>query len=81
MFFFESIENKGESDNFSQINPMKNCAIRDGMAQLKLKWHKFGGAVYFGDMHFTKASVPKPRIMRQTCWIYLFRKKVIADLI
>ncbi|HEY5043566.1 MAG TPA: hypothetical protein VIK53_16365 [Verrucomicrobiae bacterium] len=30
-----SIENKGKSDDFSQIKSMENCATGDAMAQLK----------------------------------------------
>ena len=40
-----NIENKGEFDDLSQIKRMKNCAIRDAVAQLKMKWRKFGGAI------------------------------------
>jgi hypothetical protein len=36
------IENKGEFENFIQNKRVGNCAIRDGMAQLKAKWRSFG---------------------------------------
>ena len=54
----EFIENKGESDDFSKIKRMKNCAISDAVAQPKMKWRSFGGTFEFGDMHFTKVAVP-----------------------
>jgi hypothetical protein len=34
-------ENKGESGGFSQIRRLKNCAIGDTVAQLKIKWRNF----------------------------------------
>jgi hypothetical protein len=34
----ESIENEGKFDDLRQIERMKNCAIRDAVAQLKMKW-------------------------------------------
>jgi hypothetical protein len=40
-----NIENKGEFDGLSQITQMKNCAIGDAVAQLKMKWRKFVGAI------------------------------------
>jgi hypothetical protein len=52
------IENKGKSDDFSEINRMKNCAISDAVAQPKMKWRSFGGTFEFGDMHLTSVSVP-----------------------
>jgi hypothetical protein len=39
------LENKGESDGSKQIKPKKNCAMRDALAQLKMKWPSFGGAI------------------------------------
>jgi len=54
-------ENKGESDGFSKIKRMKNCAISDAVAQLKLKWRSFGGTFEFGYMHFTKEGVTRLR--------------------
>jgi hypothetical protein len=40
----EMIENKGESEYFSQFKRTKNCAIRDAVAQWKLKWRSFVGS-------------------------------------
>jgi hypothetical protein len=40
-----NLENKGEYDDSSQIRQMKNCAIGDAVAQLKMKWRKLIGAV------------------------------------
>jgi len=53
------IENRGESDGFSKIKRMKNCAISDAVAQLKMKWRSFGGTSEFGYMHFTNVAVPR----------------------
>jgi hypothetical protein len=39
-----NIENKGEFDGLSQITQMKNCAIGDAVAQLKMKWRNSRGA-------------------------------------
>jgi len=39
-----NLENKGETDDLSQIKRTKNCAIGDAVAQLKIKWRRFGGA-------------------------------------
>jgi hypothetical protein len=36
-----NLENKGEFGDFKQITRMKNCAIRDFVAQLKMKWRCF----------------------------------------
>jgi hypothetical protein len=38
-------ENKGESGDFNQFKRMKNCAIRDVLAQLKMKWRNLIGAI------------------------------------
>jgi len=42
-----NIENKGESGDLTQIMRAKNCAIRDAVAQLKMKWRRFGGSKNF----------------------------------
>jgi hypothetical protein len=55
------IENKGKSDDFSKIKRMKNCAISDAVAQLKMKWRSFGDTLEFGDMHMTSVAVPTLR--------------------
>jgi hypothetical protein len=39
-----NLENKGESGDFSQMKRIRNCAIRDAVAQLKMKWRKLVGA-------------------------------------
>jgi hypothetical protein len=41
--------NKGESADFRQIKPMENCATRDAVAQLKMKWRRFCGAKGIGN--------------------------------
>jgi hypothetical protein len=41
----ESIENKVNQGYSSQIKRMKNCAIRDAMAQLETNWRSFVGAI------------------------------------
>jgi len=38
-------ENKGKFAYFSQIRRLKNCAIGDTVAQLKMNWRRFGGTV------------------------------------
>jgi hypothetical protein len=44
--FLENRQNKGVSGSFGLTWKLKNCANRDAMAQLKMKWRKFGGAVW-----------------------------------
>jgi hypothetical protein len=39
-----SIENKGEFCDLVQTSRIENCAIRDAVAQLKMKWRKLDGA-------------------------------------
>jgi hypothetical protein len=45
MKMLNNIENKGEFGDSSQFTRMKNCAIGDAVAQLKMKWRRFGGAI------------------------------------
>src|SRR5271156_6331807 len=33
-----NVKNKGESEDFSRTKELKNCAMRDALAQLKTKW-------------------------------------------
>jgi hypothetical protein len=40
-----TIENKVESADLNQIKRMENCAIRDVVAQFKMKWRRFSGAI------------------------------------
>jgi hypothetical protein len=42
---FKNHENKGKFDELRLTSKTSNCANRDAMAQLKMKWRKFGGAV------------------------------------
>jgi hypothetical protein len=51
------IENKGEFENLIHSKRIENCAIRDAMAQLKMKWRSFGDTFFNGDMHFTSGAV------------------------
>ncbi len=44
--FFNNRENKVKSGNSNQERGLKNCAIRDAMAQCNLKWRNIGGAVW-----------------------------------
>jgi hypothetical protein len=37
-------ENKGELDDFNRLRQLNNRAMRAAMAQLKMKWRRFGGA-------------------------------------
>jgi hypothetical protein len=54
----DNLENKGESGDLGQITRAKNCAIGDAVAQLKMKWRKFGGAAK-GRAKKTKAAKEK----------------------
>jgi hypothetical protein len=65
-----TIENKGEFDGLSQITQMKNCAIGDAVAQLKMKWRKSRGAIE--DLFTTKQrknQAKKFRLRSFVAWL------------
>jgi hypothetical protein len=47
---FKNHENKGKFDEFSITWKTSNCANSDAMAQLKMKWRKFGGTVWISQL-------------------------------
>jgi hypothetical protein len=50
-----NIENKGEFGDLKQIKPVKNCAIRDTVAQLKMKRRSFVARIAAGALRFDGA--------------------------
>jgi hypothetical protein len=65
-----NIENKGEFDGLSQITQMKNCAIRDAVAQWKMKWRKSRGAIE--DLFYNQATKePSEEVPASflRCWV------------
>jgi hypothetical protein len=40
----ETVENKGEFCDLNQIKRARNCAIRDFVAQLKMRWRILFGS-------------------------------------